>query len=107
VKLSCGRTLVIAMTNQCLAELSGVTKRFGLVVALDSLDLEVRRNELLAVLGPNGAGKTTAILLLLGLCEPDGGSARLFVATAGSSRAATSRWGHDAGSGTGSGASGS
>jgi ABC-2 type transport system ATP-binding protein len=66
------------MNNHCLAELSGVTKRFGNVVALDELDLDVRRGELLAVLGPNGAGKTTAISLLLGLQQPDSGSARLF-----------------------------
>lgn len=66
------------MNNHCLAELSSVTKRFGAVVALDQLDLEVRRGELLAVLGPNGAGKTTAISLLLGLQQPDSGSARLF-----------------------------
>jgi ABC-2 type transport system ATP-binding protein len=61
-----------------LAELSGVTKRFGKTVALDRLDLQVRPRELLAVLGPNGAGKTTAISLLLGLEPPDGGSVRLF-----------------------------
>jgi ABC-2 type transport system ATP-binding protein len=66
------------MTNEYLAELSGVTKRFGPVLALDGLNLEVRRGELLAILGPNGAGKTTAISLLLGLHQPDGGSARLF-----------------------------
>ncbi len=47
-------------------------------MALDKLDLQVRRGELLAVLGPNGAGKTTAISLLLGLQQPDSGSARLF-----------------------------
>src|ERR1700689_4942556 len=66
------------MNNHCLAELSGVTKRFGSVVALDQLDLDVRRGELLAVLGPNGAGKTTAISLLLGLTKPDRGAATLF-----------------------------
>ncbi|WP_321469962.1 ABC transporter ATP-binding protein [uncultured Paludibaculum sp.] len=66
------------MNTQILAELSGVTKRFGKVVALDGLTLEVMHGELLAVLGPNGAGKTTAISLLLGLQQPDKGSARLF-----------------------------
>ena len=66
------------MNNHSLAELSGVTKRFGSVVALDELDLEVRPGELFALLGPNGAGKTTAISLLLGLAQPDAGSARLF-----------------------------
>src|SRR5712692_3687205 len=66
------------MNHECLAELSGVSKRYGSVVALDGLDLQVRRGELLAVLGPNGAGKTTAISLLLGLMRPDRGSAHLF-----------------------------
>ena len=63
---------------ELLAELSGVTKRYGKVTALDSLDLEIRPGELLALLGPNGAGKTTAISLLLGLQRPDHGSASLF-----------------------------
>jgi ABC-2 type transport system ATP-binding protein len=66
------------MNNHCLAELSGVTKRFGSVLALDELDLQVRSGELVAVLGPNGAGKTTAISLLLGLQQPDSGTARIF-----------------------------
>ena len=66
------------MNNECLAELSGVSKRFGKIVALDGLDLGVQRGELLAVLGPNGAGKTTAISVLLGLRQPDSGTARLF-----------------------------
>jgi ABC-2 type transport system ATP-binding protein len=62
----------------CLAELSGVGKRFGQTVALDGLDLRVAPGELLALLGPNGAGKTTAVSLLLGLEQPDRGSVRLF-----------------------------
>jgi ABC-type multidrug transport system ATPase subunit len=66
------------MTHSCLAELVGVRKRFGNVVALDGFDLQVRPGELLAVLGPNGAGKSTAISLLLGLRQPDAGTARLF-----------------------------
>ena len=66
------------MSHECLAELAGVTKRFEKIVALDRFDLEVRPSELLAVLGPNGAGKSTAISLLLGLRQPDAGSARLF-----------------------------
>jgi ABC-2 type transport system ATP-binding protein len=66
------------MNTDCLAELSGVSKRFGSVVALDGIDLQVRPGELLAVLGPNGAGKSTAISLLLGLQQADTGAARLF-----------------------------
>jgi ABC-2 type transport system ATP-binding protein len=61
-----------------LASLTSVRKSYGAVTALDGLDLEVRRGELLAVLGPNGAGKTTAIALLLGLQQPDAGQAVLF-----------------------------
>jgi ABC-type multidrug transport system ATPase subunit len=64
-----------------LATLEGVHKRYGTTVALAGLDLAVRRGELLAVLGPNGAGKSTAISVLLGLLEPDAGTARLFGAS--------------------------
>ncbi|HLI18446.1 MAG TPA: ABC transporter ATP-binding protein [Rhodanobacteraceae bacterium] len=60
------------------ARLRGVTRRYGTVVALDGIDLEVRQGELLSLLGPNGAGKTTAISLLLGLVRPTSGSAELF-----------------------------
>jgi ABC-2 type transport system ATP-binding protein len=57
-----------------IAELREVTKRFGDVAALESVDLEVNEGEVLALLGPNGAGKSTAISLLLGLRIPDEGS---------------------------------
>ena len=60
------------------AALRGVTKRFGDVVALDDVDLELRSGELLALLGPNGAGKTTALSLMLGLRRADVGRAELF-----------------------------
>jgi len=66
------------MTHEYVAELAGVRKCFGNVVALDGFDLQVQPGELLAVLGPNGAGKSTAISLLLGLRQPEAGSARLF-----------------------------
>ena len=62
----------------CLAALSAVTHRYGKTVALDGLDLEVRRGEVLAVLGPNGAGKTTAISLLLGSLPVQRGTVRVF-----------------------------
>jgi ABC-2 type transport system ATP-binding protein len=60
-----------------VAELVGVTKRFGRVTALDSIDIAVHRGETLALLGPNGAGKSTAIAVLLGLRVPDAGIAQL------------------------------
>jgi ABC-2 type transport system ATP-binding protein len=59
------------------AALRGVTKRFGTLVALDDVDLELLRGEVLALLGPNGAGKTTALSLVLGLRRPDQGRAEL------------------------------
>lgn len=61
-----------------VATFRGVTRRFGNTVALDKVDLNVERGELLAVLGPNGAGKTTAIRLLLGLGKADAGEVRIF-----------------------------
>ena len=55
-----------------------LTKRFGRQLALDRLDLELRRGEVLGYLGPNGAGKTTTIRLLLGLLRPTAGRAEIF-----------------------------
>jgi ABC-2 type transport system ATP-binding protein len=66
------------MNSDCVAGLVGVRKKFGKIVALDGLDLEVRRGELFAVLGPNGAGKSTAISIMLGLRRPDSGSVSMF-----------------------------
>lgn len=53
----------------------GLTKRFGAIVAVDSLDLTVERGEVFGFLGPNGAGKTTTIRLLLDLARPTSGTA--------------------------------
>ncbi|RKS78801.1 ABC-2 type transport system ATP-binding protein [Actinomadura pelletieri DSM 43383] len=52
-----------------------LTKRFGRVVAVDGLDLEVGRGEIFGFLGPNGAGKSTTIRLLLALARPTSGRA--------------------------------
>jgi ABC-2 type transport system ATP-binding protein len=52
---------------------SGLVKRYGKVVALDGLDLEVPKGTVLGLLGPNGAGKTTAVRILTTLLEPDAG----------------------------------
>ncbi|MGZ6372868.1 MAG: ABC transporter ATP-binding protein [Candidatus Limnocylindria bacterium] len=56
---------------------AGLTKRYGDLVAVDGLDLELHRGEIFGLLGQNGAGKTTTILMLLGLTEPTSGSARV------------------------------
>jgi ABC-2 type transport system ATP-binding protein len=55
-----------------------LTKRYGHVIALDSLDLEIEQGEVFGYLGPNGAGKSTTIALLLGFVRPTSGSARIF-----------------------------
>ena len=52
---------------------SGVSKSFGAVMAVDTLDLSIRRGETVALLGPNGSGKSTTIGVLLGLLNPDAG----------------------------------
>jgi ABC-2 type transport system ATP-binding protein len=53
----------------------GLTKKYGKKAALNNLDLDVHKGEILGYLGPNGAGKTTTIRLLLGLIKPTSGSA--------------------------------
>jgi ABC-2 type transport system ATP-binding protein len=58
-------------------ETQGLTKRFGDVLAVDSVDLRVRRGEIYGFLGLNGAGKTTAIRALLGMIRPSAGSVRV------------------------------
>jgi len=57
---------------------TGLSKRFGSVEALTSLDLSVPQHSIVGFLGPNGAGKTTAIKLLLGLSRPTSGQATMF-----------------------------
>ncbi|CAB1367865.1 ABC transporter ATP-binding protein [Denitratisoma oestradiolicum] len=51
----------------------GLTKRYGVVQAVDGVDLEVAEGEFFGLLGPNGAGKTTLISALAGLVRPDAG----------------------------------
>jgi len=60
-------------TNEAALEVRGLTKRFDRL-AVDALDLSVRRGEFYALLGPNGAGKTTTLRMVAGLLRPDAGS---------------------------------
>jgi ABC-2 type transport system ATP-binding protein len=60
-----------------MIELEQLSKRFGDLVAVDSVSLKVGRGEFFAVLGPNAAGKTTTIRILAGLMKPTTGSARV------------------------------
>ena len=58
-------------------ELQNVTKRFGPMVAVDSLSLSVQPGEFLSLLGPSGCGKTTTLRMLAGFEQPDEGHIRI------------------------------
>ncbi len=55
----------------------GLVKQFGTLTAVDHLDLDVRRGEVVGLLGPNGAGKSTTIGMILGLVHPTSGTAEV------------------------------
>lgn len=65
------------MTDTAI-QLTGLTKTYGTLTAVDRLDLDVPAGQILALLGPNGAGKSTATEMIIGLTAPDAGSARVF-----------------------------
>ncbi|MGZ5362381.1 MAG: ABC transporter ATP-binding protein [Solirubrobacterales bacterium] len=57
--------------------LSGVSKRYGAIVAVASVDLEIPRGEFFTLLGPSGSGKTTTLRMIAGFEEPDSGTVEL------------------------------
>ncbi len=64
------------MENMTVVETNGLTKRYGSgVLAVDSVEMSVRRGEVYGFLGPNGAGKTTTLRMLMGLIRPTSGMA--------------------------------
>jgi len=75
------------MSSDLAIRTKGLVKRYGTeVLAVDGLDLEVRRGECFGLLGPNGAGKTTTVEILEGLLEPSAGEVEVLGL----------RWEHDA-----------
>ena len=66
------------MEEKTIVSIHNLVKRYGDVLALDHLDLEIKRGEIYGLLGPNGSGKTTAINCLLALLGYDKGSIRVF-----------------------------
>src|SRR5712691_3587767 len=65
------------MADDVVLRTSGLVKRFGALTAVDHLDLEVKRGEVVGLLGPNGAGKSTTIGMILGLIRPTAGRAEI------------------------------
>ena len=63
-------------SGKLVAELEGVTKRFGERVIVRDLDFRLMRGDRLGIVGPNGAGKSTLLKLILGEIEPDAGTIR-------------------------------
>src|SRR5262245_32132723 len=60
-----------------LLEITGLTKSFGSVTAVDRVDLGVAEGEALGIIGPNGAGKSTLFALIAGALRADAGAVRL------------------------------
>ncbi len=63
--------------SEVVLQAEGLTKRYGDLVAVDGLSIEVHRGEVFGFLGPNGAGKTTSINMICGLLQPDSGTVRI------------------------------
>ena len=61
------------MSRQPAIEVRDLGKRYGDVVALDGLELQIQEGTVFGLLGPNGAGKTTLVRILATLLEPDSG----------------------------------
>jgi ABC-2 type transport system ATP-binding protein len=61
-----------------IAELTGITHRYGRTVALDRVDFALAVGQIVALLGPNGAGKTTLVRVLMGLTTPAEGVVRMW-----------------------------
>lgn len=65
------------MTQTPLLTVDSLTRRFGGLVAVDGVSLQVMPGEIVGLLGPNGSGKTTVLNLISGALKPDGGSVAL------------------------------
>jgi ABC-2 type transport system ATP-binding protein len=66
------------MNKDIVIQVSGLTKRYGEILAIDHINFEVKEGEVFGFLGPNGAGKTTTIRILTGLSRSTDGNASIF-----------------------------
>jgi ABC-2 type transport system ATP-binding protein len=64
-------------SNEVMIKIESLTKSFGRIKALDDLNIEIKRGELLGIIGPNGAGKTTAIRMACCILKPDFGDIKI------------------------------
>jgi ABC-2 type transport system ATP-binding protein len=62
------------MSSPFAVELKEITKRYNEIIAVNNINLDIKKGEIFALLGPNGSGKSTTLKMLLGLVQPDGGS---------------------------------
>ena len=63
----------MAEKDDCIVKFDQVTKRYGDLVVLDKLNLEIKKNEMISIIGPSGSGKTTVLRVLMTLEKIDGG----------------------------------
>ena len=77
-----------------MISVEGVVKRYGAMVAVDRLSMEIPAGRIFGLLGPNGAGKTTLLRMMMGLIVPDAGRIRLFEGLEPGSPAAIRRIGY-------------
>jgi branched-chain amino acid transport system ATP-binding protein len=73
---ACGRPRLPGKRNDML-DVSGLSKSFGAIQALDRVDLRVEKGSIHGIIGPNGSGKTTLFNCVTGMLKPDSGSIRL------------------------------
>ena len=64
----------MSSTSEYAIEAQNLTKKFGDFLAVDNLDLKIKKGEVFGFLGPNGAGKTTSISMMVGLLRPSSGN---------------------------------
>ena len=64
--------------NELVIQTDALTKRYGDILAVDNLSLDVPRGQVFGLLGPNRSGKTTTMGMLIGLVKPTGGNLSLF-----------------------------
>jgi ABC-2 type transport system ATP-binding protein len=82
---------VYPMADTPILNITGLTKEYGPVRAVDHISFSLRAGEIIGLLGPNGAGKSTTINMILGILKPTGGTVEVFGLDMATHRSAISR----------------